>query len=354
MNEQVPLRVGVIGYGLAGRSFHAPLIASVQGLEMNAVVTANPVRAAQARAEHPGVRVYADVDALLAAAEVEVVVIASPNRTHVPLAAAAIDAGVAVVVDKPLAPTAAAGRALIERAAERGVLLTVYHNRRWDGDFLTVKQLVSEGSLGEVLRFESRFERWRREAKEGWRRSGDPAEAGGLLYDLGTHLIDQALQLFGPVEQVYAELVRRRAGAEVDEDTFVALTHRSGVRSHLWMNELAARAGPRFRVLGTRAGYVKYGMDVQEARLRSGLRPGVEWGQEPESAWGMLGTHESMHHVPTHAGAYPAFYEQLVRAIRTGAPPPVEPDDAVAVLEIIEAAQRWIPAAATPERSESR
>ncbi|WP_420876667.1 Gfo/Idh/MocA family oxidoreductase, partial [Streptomyces niveiscabiei] len=201
-----PLRVGLIGYGLAGSVFHAPLIGTTKGLTLDTVVTSNPDRQAQARAEHPGAGVVASPDELLArAGELDLVVIASPNRTHVPLATAALDAGLPVVVDKPIAGTAAEARALAALAEERGLLLSVFQNRRWDNDFLTLRKLLADGELGDVWRFESRFERWRPLPKGGWRESGDPAEIGGLLYDLGSHLVDQALVLFGPVTSVYAE-----------------------------------------------------------------------------------------------------------------------------------------------------
>src|SRR5262249_42471240 len=154
-----------------------------------------------------------------------------------------------------------------------GVLLTVFQNRRWDGDFLTVRQLLGSGQLGTVARFESRFERWRPKLSGGWRESGDPEDAGGLLYDLGSHLVDQALLLFGAVTQIYAELDARRAGSRTDDDTFVALTHESGVRSHLWMSAVAAEPGPRFRIFGNEAAFTKYGLDVQEAALREGGDP---------------------------------------------------------------------------------
>lgn len=201
-----PLRVGLIGYGLAGSVFHAPLIAATEGLALDTVVTSNPERQEQARAEFPDVRVAATPDDLLARAdELDLVVIASPNKTHVPLATAALKAGLPVVVDKPVAGTAAEARELAALAEERGLLLSVFQNRRWDNDFLTLRKLLAEGELGDVWRFESRFERWRPLPKGGWRESGDPAEIGGLLYDLGSHLVDQALVLFGPVVSVYAE-----------------------------------------------------------------------------------------------------------------------------------------------------
>lgn len=333
------IRVGLIGYGLAGRYFHAPLIAAVPGLRLMAVVTRDATRAAQARAEHPGVRVVETVESLWSSGDLELVVVATPNRMHAPLATAALDAGLHVVVDKPLAGDSATARGLVERAASRDRILTVFQNRRWDGDFLTVRGLVEEGRLGRVLRFESRFERWRPEPKPGWRQSATPGDAGGLLYDLGTHLIDQALVLFGPVSGIYAELVGRSGDGAVDADTFVALRHASGVRSHLWMSELAAQAGPRFRVLGTQSAFAKWGLDVQEARLRAGERPHPGWSADPESAWGRLGADTDNVPVATEHGRWITFYEELVAAVRAGAPVPVDPQDAVSVLEVIEVAR---------------
>ena len=336
------LRVGLIGFGLAGAVFHAPLIAATPGLRLATVVTSNPERAQHARSGHPGVRVLHDADQLWEhAAELDLVVIASPNRTHVPLALAALRAGLPVVVDKPLATTAAEGRQLIDEARRRQLMLTVFQNRRWDGDFLTVQRLLADGALGEPLRFESRFERWRPDPKAGWRQAGAPEEAGGVLYDLGSHLIDQALVLFGPVRQVYAEMDERYPGATVDNDTYVALTHTSGVRSHLWMSSVAAQSGPRFRVLGSRAGYTKFELDVQEAALHAGERPGEPgWGQDASDHWGQLGAGDELRPVRTETGAYERFYAGVVAMLRDGARPPVDPAEAVATLEIIEAAHR--------------
>lgn len=337
-----PIRVALIGYGLGGRYFHAPLISVTPGLELSAVVTSDAERGRAALDEYPGVRIVQSADALLAHGDdVDLVVISTPNRTHVPLALAAIAAGKAVVVDKPMAPTAADARRLIEEATRRGVLLTVYQNRRWDGDFLTVRRLIADGALGDVHRFESRFERWRPAPKGGWRERVDPAEAGGLLYDIGSHLIDQALLLFGGVTGVHAELDRRRAGAAVDDDVFVALTHASGVRSHLWASVVSGQSAARFRVLGSKATYTKHGLDVQEDALRSGGRPGgAEWGAEPRERWGRLGAGDDYMTVPTERGAYQEFYAGVVRAMRSGGPPPVDPRDAVASLEIIERARQ--------------
>lgn len=336
------IRAGLIGYGLAGASFHAPLIRATRGLELAAIVTSNAERQREARSAHPGAELFDSAAQLWDhAAQLDLVVVASPNRTHVPLSLRALEAGLDVVVDKPLAPTSAEGRRLVQEARRRERLLTVFHNRRWDGDFLTLRGLLADGALGEPYRFESRFDRWRPTPKPGWRELGAPEEAGGLLYDLGSHLIDQALVLFGPVSHVYAELDRRRPGVEVDDDAFVALTHTSGTRSHLFMSVLAAQPGPRLRMMGSRSAYVKHGLDVQEAALRGGGSPDdARWGEEPPEAWGTLGTADELRRVPTVPGAYRRFYEGVVAAIDDGAPPLVDPADAVVGLEIIEGARR--------------
>ncbi|MEU3615979.1 Gfo/Idh/MocA family oxidoreductase [Streptomyces sp. NPDC006872] len=349
-----PLRVGLIGYGLAGSVFHAPLIGATEGLALDAVVTSNPERQEQARAEFPDVRVTATPDELLARAdELDLVVIASPNKTHVPLATAALKVGLPVVVDKPVAGTAAEARELAALAEERGLLLSVFQNRRWDNDFLTLRRLLDEGELGDVWRFESRFERWRPLPKGGWRESGDPTEIGGLLYDLGSHVVDQALVLFGPAASVYAEADIRRPGAETDDDTFIAITHANGVRSHLYVSATTAQLGPRFRVLGSKAGYVKYGLDPQEAALREGERPAgpadsadsAAWGTEPEELWGRLGSGESPltgggEPVRTLPGDYPAYYAAVAKALIDGGPGPVTAVEAAAALDVLEAARR--------------
>ncbi|WP_106187610.1 Gfo/Idh/MocA family protein [Umezawaea tangerina] len=330
------LRTGVIGYGIAGRVFHAPLISSTPGLALTAIVTTDAERRARAAADHPDVELLDTADDLFAS-DVDLVVIGSPNKTHVELALAAIAHGKAVVVDKPFAPSSSDARRVLAAAREKGVPLTVFQNRRWDSDFQTVREVVKSGRLGTISRFESRYERWVPEIWDNWREFGAAEEAGGLLYDLGAHLVDQALQLNGPVRSVYAELDRRRPGALVDDDVFVALTHTSGVRSHLWASASAANHGPRFRVLGEQAAFTISGMDGQEDALVAGLRPGRPgWGEEPESAWGEVGLLDDTTPVPSEKGAYEEFYRLLVTALRDGGPLPVDPESAIAALEIIE------------------
>ncbi len=336
------LRVGLIGFGLGGACFHAPLIAATKGMKLASVVTANPERSAQALRDHPDVHVAPDVDWLWRnAGNHDLVVISTPNRSHVPLALQALAAGLPVVIDKPFAATAADARQVIAAARERQLAVSAYHIRRWDSECRTLRGLMEKEQLGRVLRFESRLERWRPQPKGGWKERGAPEEAGGLLYDIGSHLIDQALYLFGPVREVYAELDIRRPGTDVDDDVFVALTHMSGVRSHLWTSLLAAQPGPRLRVMGERGSFVKQLGDQQEAALRDGARPGGPgWGEEPPDRWGILSDGVHAQAVRSEPGAYQNFYAQMAAALRDGAPVPVEAQDAVAGLEIIEAAQR--------------
>jgi predicted dehydrogenase len=337
-----PLRGAIVGYGLAGSVFHGPLIAATEGLEVATVVTSNSDRGEQALREHSGARVVASVDELWErAAEHDFAVIATSNESHAPLARAALDARLAVVVDKPLATSAADARALIAHAESKDLLLTVFQNRRWDSDFLTLRRLVSEGALGQLRRIESRFERWRPQAgADAWRDTTSPERGGGVLLDLGSHLVDQALTLLGPATHVYGEVESRRGGAS-DDDAFVALRHSGDVYSHLWMSAVAAAPGPRLRVTGSEAGFVVEQVDGQEDALRAGRRPGdgEEWGLEPPERWGRLVQGEDSEPVASEPGAWPEFYAGLARALREGAPPPVDPADSAAVLDVLEAAR---------------
>ncbi len=343
--EIPPARVLLIGYGLGGAVFHAPLIATTPGLELAAVVTSDQDRRAAAHRRYPSAELLGPDEWLGPAREFDLAVVTTPNATHVALAEATLRSGLSVVVDKPVAPSAAEARRLAGLATGVGRTVMPFHNRRWDGDFRTVSRLAGEGRLGRIWRFESRFERWQPDPSSGRRASwkGDPAPeaAGGVLYDLGPHLIDQALALFGRPAAVYAELDVRRQGVEVDDDAFVALSYPDGLRAHLWMSATAARLGPRFRVLGSAAGYVKHGLDGQEDALKAGRLPDqLDWGREPPDAWGELGTEDDRAPLETLPGAYPEYYAAVAACLRQGAPPPVAMDDAIAGLEVIEAARR--------------
>jgi scyllo-inositol 2-dehydrogenase (NADP+) len=326
------MRAAVIGYGLAGAVFHAPLIAATDGLEVATIVTSNPERQEQARRDHPAARVTGDVES---AFDADLVVVATPNHTHAALAKQALAAGTAVVVDKPLALNAAEGRELLEL----GGRLTVFQNRRWDSDQLTLRRLLEDGELGEVLRYESRFERWRPEpkAEAAWRETRTPAEGGGVLLDLGSHLVDEALRLLGPARSVYAEIDSRRGGP-ADDDAFVAIRHESGAYSHLRTSAVTPAPGPRLRVLGTRAAFVVEHLDGQEADLREGRRPGgKQWGAAPPERLVRGDEHAQVQSEP---GNWPAFYRGVARWLSgIDESPPVEARDALRVLELLDAAR---------------
>ncbi|GGP83499.1 Gfo/Idh/MocA family protein [Saccharothrix coeruleofusca] len=323
------MRTALIGYGLGGAAFHAPFLAAAEGLRLSAVVTGNPERQAEVRSRYPDAEVIASVDEVWRRAdEFDLVVVTTPNRFHAEHARAALEHGLNAVVDKPFAGSAAQARALAELAAGRGLLLAPFHNRRWDGDFRTVRRLVAEGALGRVHRFESRFERWRPEVKDSWKESGDPADLGSIVFDLGTHLVDQAIALFGRPRSVYAEVRVLRSGARADDDAFLALTHEGGAVSHLWASALANDLGPRFRVLGDRAAFVSHGMDPQEDALKAGATPGGPGWGEAASPASLGGTP-----VPLDPGAYQDFYAAVAQGRS-----PVPVADAVTGLEVLEAA----------------
>jgi scyllo-inositol 2-dehydrogenase (NADP+) len=310
------LKVALIGRGLGGTAFHMPLIRALSELELFVVAGA--------------------VDAVSAAVTpvVDLVVISSPNRTHFPLAEAALKAGKHVVIDKPFTVSVEEADTLIALARERGRMLAAFHNRRWDGDFLTVKKVLPR--LGELKLFEAHWDRFRTDIRPGWK---DAADGGaGTLNDLGPHLIDQALLLFGMPEAVSADLAAQREGAALD-DYFSLTLHYPRMRAVLGASTLVMDPRPRFALHGTGGSFVKYGLDPQEAALKAGADPRAAGEDVPEH-FGTLTTRGGSERVPTEAGHYLAFYEGVVAAIRDGAPPPVDPADARDGLRIIELARR--------------
>ena len=331
--------VGMVGYGLAGRLFHAPYIDVVDGLRLAVIATSDPDRQARAAAEHPAARVVATVDELLDSGDVEMVVVATPNRFHVPIGIRALDAGRHVVVDKPIAMDLPEAETLLNAASRSGRILSPYQNRRWDGDFQTLTALLEDGALGAIDSLEARFERWGVVGEE-WREQAE--EAGGPHRDLGAHLVDQSLVLFGGARRVFAQMDRRRAGSRVEDSTFVAIDHVDGVRSRLWTSLIAARSGPRLRVRGLGGEYVKEDLDPQEVQLLDGLRPNDPgFGDEPPGRWGRIYASDgSVRPVPTDRGDYRRFYELFRDAVRGGGEPPVDPLDSVRGLRILEAAER--------------
>lgn len=332
---RAPLRVGVVGFGTAGQRFHAPYLLAHPELELAAVVTRDAGRAADARNLVPGVRVLAAFGELLDGS-VDVVVVASPSGVHAAQARAAITAGVATVVDKPLAPTAAEATELVELAVARGVPLTVYQNRRFDDDVTLLRKVLADGRLGTVRRFESRFEWWKPQSRVSWKSQSTPAQGGGLLLDLGTHLVDQAVQLFGPVASVEsAQLESWRPDAAAEDDAFAALRHNSGVLTHLWMNGMAAVRGPRFRVLGSEGGFVSHGLDPQESLpVAGGMPTDPDFDAGGRTAVVSDGEQETMVAMPR--ASYLRFYEGVADWLLRGGPAPVDPADAVQVLRVLD------------------
>jgi scyllo-inositol 2-dehydrogenase (NADP+) len=339
MTSEAGIGVGLVGYGLAGRLFHAPYIATVDGLRIAAIATSDPGRQAQARSDHPDADVVGTVDVLLEHADVEIVVVVTPNRSHAPIGTRALEAGRHVVVDKPIAMNVPEAEGLIEAGERSGRILSVYQNRRWDGDFQTLRSIVGQGRLGAIDSLEARFERWSAVGSE-WRELAE--EAGGPHRDLGAHLVDQSLLLFGRALRVFAQMDRRRTGSLVDDSTFMAIDHADGVHSRLWTSLIAARTGPRMRVRGTGGEYIKDDLDPQEAQLLADLRPGDPgFGEEPRERWGQVYASDgSAEAVPTQRGDYGRFYELLRDAVRGDGDRPVDPLDSLRGLRLLEAAER--------------
>ena len=332
-----PIRTGIIGFGLAGRVFHAPFIATNPDFVLEVVATSNAERAADATSQHPGVEIVGSADELIGRG-LDLVILASPPHVHLEQALAAFDAGSNVVIDKPFAPSVSDAKQIIAKAEASGKVLAVFQNRRWDGDFRTIQSLIADGALGTVFRFESTFERWGASKAGQWQESITPSQGGGILFDLGSHLVDQALHLFGPAHVEAAELRAVRGGVSED-DAFISLIHESGVHSHLIMSRVAAQSGPRFRVLGDASGYSVHGLDNQEPALKEQRWPGSGgYGVTPEAEWGLLGIDGALEPLPTLDGQYPEFYAGVAASILTGAPSPVDPKDSLEVVRIIERA----------------
>ncbi len=335
-----PVRIGVVGYGLGGRTFHAPLISADPALQLVGVVTTDSDRRAQLAMDQPGVPA---VDSLRALVDVgaEAVAISSTSGTHTMLTDEALDLGLHVVCDKPLALAAPAAASTIAHADAAGLLLTAFQNRRWDSDFLTVRRLLADGALGDVFRFESRFERWQPGPPRAWWRAQlPPEEGGGIRLDLVTHLADQAVQLFGPVATVYAELATRRSASTAEDDVSVLLSHFGGVSSQLFACTMSGDVSRRFRVTGTEGAYVIGGADGQEDALRAGRTPASEgeaWGVEPPEAWGHVARGAERTVVVSERGRWDTFYPAFAAAVRDTGQLPVDAREALAVLEVLDA-----------------
>ena len=329
-----PLNVVLVGYGAAGKVFHAPLIARVPGLRLHGVVSGNP---AAVRADFPGTTVHADPARAFADPAVDLVVLATPNATHAPLAIAALQAGRHVLVDKPFATSLEQAQSVLAAAQAAGRIASVFQNRRWDADFLALRALLDAGTLGEVVELHSHFDRFRPQVPDRWRERAGPG--AGLWFDLGPHLVDQVLQLFGMPLSVQADIAAQRDGAVVDDFFHVVLRY-PRLRAVLHAGALVAAAGPRFAVHGTRGSYLKYGLDPQEDALRAGLAPGSpDWGSDPRP--GALTFIEdgavASRPYPGPPGDYRACYAAMRDAILGTGAPPVTPAQALEVMQVLDA-----------------
>jgi predicted dehydrogenase len=326
------IRVALVGYGYAGRTFHAPLIRSTRGLELVAVSSS---RREQVASDLPGVVVTSSAQDAYSAASVDLVVIATPNDTHAPIACAALRAGKHVVVDKPFAITLDEARDLAKLTQTTGRVLAVFQNRRWDGDFLALKDLLARRALGEVVHVESHFDRYRPHVRARWREQ--PGAGTGLWHDLGPHLVDQCLQLFGLPNRVQAILAAQRPGAETDDWAHVLLDY-GRVQAILHASLLVPARLPRFIVLGDSGSWVKYGLDPQEAQLNAALGVSQERTAEHERALQTDGATGVERETPLLSGDYLQFYAQVRDALDGAGPNPVPPAQAVVVTAVIEAA----------------
>jgi predicted dehydrogenase len=330
------MRLGIIGYGFGGRFFHAPFVLAARGVELVGVVARSADKIAQVHTELPGVTVYPSLTAMLAAGGIDAVTITTPPSTRRDLVLEAIAAGVHVVADKPFAPTAAGGRELVEAAEAAGVIVNVFHNRRWDADIVTLKTVLESGRLGELWRVHSRFD------------LDDPGtldmgETGGLLRDIGAHLVDQALWLLGPATHVYATLDHTdRFGESTDCGFVVSLRHASGVSSTLSASKVNHLRSRELRAYGARGSYVVKSTDAQMAAIFAGRRPSQDrstWGFEAPEHWGILSTDEGVSVVPSAQGDHTEYYEQFAAAIAGDGPQPVPAEGALHTLAVLDAAR---------------
>ncbi|WP_312773463.1 oxidoreductase [Atlantibacter hermannii] len=327
------IRVGLIGYGYASKTFHAPLIVGTPGMTLAAVSSSD---ASKVHADWPNVTVVSDPKQLFNDPTLDLIVIPTPNDTHFPLARAAMEAGKHVVVDKPFTVTLSQARELEAMAKSRGLVLSVFHNRRWDSDFLTLKGLIAEGKLGEVSYFESHFDRYRPQVRNRWREQAGPGS--GIWYDLGPHLIDQALVLFGVPVSITVDMAQLRPDAQTTDYFHAVLTYPQR-RVVLHSTMLAAAESARYIVHGTRGSYVKFGLDPQEDRLKAGERPPLEdWGYDMRDGVLTLAVGDELdaQTLLTVPGNYPAYYAAIRDALNGQGENPVPASQAIRVMELIE------------------
>ncbi|MCU1407679.1 MAG: oxidoreductase, Gfo/Idh/MocA family [Glaciihabitans sp.] len=323
-------RVGLVGFGVGGRYFHSPLINSLEGVEFAGVVTSNPDRQSELATAFPGVPAFNTVAELLASG-VDLVTVSIPPENRGAVVRQVLEAGVAVVIDKPFALTTAEARELIDLSVRLGVPLTVFQNRRWDSEARTVARAVETGELGDILHVESMIEKWQPEGETN-------PTGGGLLLDLGSHLVDQVLTIFGPAVSVYGE-VDKRPGAEYEHTWRLSILHKSGLRSSVHASCVQPDDRPRFRITGSNGTLMLEGLDIQESQVFAGESPatlGDGWGVEPEQRWGEIIRTTGTSVYKRVRGDWSGFYTETLAALRDGTALPVDPESAFATLVVLE------------------
>lgn len=329
------IKVGVIGYGFAAQTFHIPLILAVDGMQLTAISTSKPASVSQ---QHPSVKTFDTAEQLITSELVDLVVITAPNEVHFALAQLCLKNDKHVVVEKPMTTTCDEAQQLVALAQDKGLVLSVFHNRRWDGDFLTIKKLLAEKALGEVKQFESHFDRFRPQVRQRWREQ--PGAGSGIWYDLGPHLVDQALQLFGSPQSLTARCLTLRENSQAT-DYFHVLLHYPGLEVVLHASPFCAAPNSRYRVEGSQGSFIKYGLDPQEEQLKSGQPPHEEtFGIESQESYGTLYKEDSFIKIQTERGRYLGYYQGLLEAVHSGKPNPVNPAEIVEVIQILELAEQ--------------
>lgn len=327
------MKVGLVGFGFSGSTFHAPVIESVQGLTITKVVSSNPEKVIE---QFPEMKVVASIDELLNDREIELVIITTPNEFHFPMGKKALEAGKHVVIEKPFTVSVEEGEQLIQIAKNHDRLLSVYHNRRYDNDFLTIQQLIKEEEIGTVTSYEAHYDRYSAEVHDRWREQDK--KGSGILFDLGSHLIDQALILFGEPEAVYADVLTQRE-AGITDDYFHLVLHYGKRRVILHAGSLVKKHGPRYQIHGIKGSFVKWGIDPQEEALKKGGLPGDErWGKDESDQYGVLTKDDRDRVIPTIPGSYQTYYIELHRAICEQSSAPVRAREALTVIKVIELA----------------
>lgn len=336
----VEINTALAGYGSGGRIYNAPVLSSVDGFRVSKILTTSPENVSAAESDFPKASVVAEFKEITSDPAVDLVIILLPNHLHHKFVKAALEAGKHVLVEKPFTTTVLEADELIELARQKKLVLSVHHNRRWDSDVRTAKKLLQKGILGEVVEYEAHFDRFRDKVKTGWKEQPG-IKGSGILYDLGSHLIDQALSLFGTPKEVFADIGIQRKAAKVP-DNFHLLLFYPNLRVILRAGMLVKEKGPTISIFGSKGSFVKYGVDVQEEALKNGEKPRdhSEWGKEPREIWGRLNTTSEEKLVESERGDYRLLYKNLYEAIVNAAPLEVTPQQARDVIKAIELAQK--------------